>query len=275
MMLNDDTQRYVFTYLSENDIFIVNQVCKYYQTLIDDITFPSIQYIFSNVEYLDWFNDFKDFKVKKKVMFKYGIRYGDRKVLDWILDNIGRKYLTYQLYDYCENIDALNWLKKNRCEYDEMNLHNAFNNNKGYKIKWLKSELVWHDLSLLDYMKDCKKKDIEWILKSIPELSKKFCEYAILLNDIELLKWGINKKYKLTCTVFAIASGYGNLELLKYLYLQKCPINEWAINEAVCNNQYDVLDWLLDHGSSISEYALYDAKENKNKKIIDWINKRK
>ncbi len=280
MIFDHHLLRKIFTYLDMDNLFFVNRVCKDFTISLNkiDINLPSIKYIFSDIKYTDcvYGDDLKRAKIKKKHMLKLGIKYGNICILNKILSIIGKKYLTSNLYTYAlklEDYDKLNWLKMNKCIYNEENRYNAFQEYSSNKlINWFMKELIWEEVDFFNFMKDNQDKEsIKWVTSSVPDLKKYVCEFAVQLRNRDLLEWSINNKFKLSYNVSTCASVIGDLELLNFLYKNKCPMNEWVLTEAVAHNNYDVMEWAYEHNCGIDSYALLYALKNKNDRIIEWL----
>ena len=275
MIFDHHLLRTIFSYLDTDNLFFVNRVCKDFTISLNkiEINLPSIPYIFSDIKYID--NVYEELKIKKKYMLKLGIKYGNLPVLDKILSIIGIKYLTSNLYTYAlklEDYDKLNWLKMNKCVYNEENRYNAFQENSNKLINWFMKELIWDESGFFNFMQNNQDKEsIKWVTKSVPDLKQYMCEFAVQLRNIDILEWGIKNKFRLSYNVSTCASAIGDLELLKFLYKNKCPMNEWVLTEAVAHNNYDVMEWAYKHNCGIESYALVYALKNKNDRIIEWL----
>lgn len=275
MIFDHHLLRTIFSYLDTDNLFFVNRVCKDFTISLNkiEINLPSIPYIFSDIKYID--NVYEELKIKKKYMLKLGIKYGNLPVLDKILSIIGIKYLTSNLYTYAlklEDYDKLNWLKMNKCIYNEENRYNAFQENSNKLINWFMKELIWDESGFFNFMQNNQDKEsIKWVTKSVPDLKQYMCEFAVQLKNRDILEWGIKNKFRLSYNVSTCASAIGDLELLKFLYKNKCPMNEWVLTEAVAHNNYDVMEWAYKHNCGIESYALVYALKNKNDRIIEWL----
>ena len=152
MIIDHPIVRKIFSCLDADNLIFVNRVCKDFTISLNkiDINLPSIKYIFSDIKYIDciYGDDLKHTKIKKKYMLKLGIKYGNVPILNKILSIIGKKYLTSNLYTYAlklEDYNKLNWLKINKCIYNEENRYNAFQKNSNKLINWFMKELIWGD----------------------------------------------------------------------------------------------------------------------------------
>jgi len=275
MIFDHHILRKIFSYLDADNLFFVNRVCKDFAISLNKIkiNIPSVRYIFSDIKYIDIV--YEELKIKKKYILKLGIKYGNLPVLDKILSIIGKKYLTSNLYTYAlklEDYDKLNWLKMNKCIYNEDNRYNAFQENSYKLINWFMKELIWDESGFFIFMQNNRDKEsIKWVLKSVPDLKKYVCEFAVQLRNRDILEWGIKNKFRLSYNVSTCAAVIGDLELLKFLYKNKCPMNEWILTEAVIHNNYDVIEWAYENNCGIESYALIYALKNKNDRIIKWL----
>ena len=278
-ILNRDILNTVSDFLSNDDLFFYVQTCRDFNMSVNKkIYFPCNSVIFSDMKYLDWVDDFKDFYVNKLYMFNLAIMHGNCDVLDYIHYKLGNKYMSSNLYiDACYNknsIEKLNWLKKNKCYYDESIKYSSFDILLTDDVnKWIKNELIFDEDNFYNFLNE-KKNDthsIEWVLKSIPRFREDFFELAVTLNDIKLLNWGIENGLPLSVHSCSRAASIGNIEILKYLRNKKCPWNAWTTTEAASNGHIDILDWAYSNGCPLESYALVDAVTNKHNHIVEWL----
>jgi hypothetical protein len=269
------------------NLFFVNRVCKYYAISLNKIKiFLPIPYIFSDIKYINYVYEELKMKIKKKYMLKLGIKYGNVCILNKLLSNIGNKYLKSNLYTYAlrlEDYDKLNWLKMNKCVYNEENryyafqkceenIYDEFNKSSNKLIKWFMKELIWDECGLFNFMKDNQDiESIKWVLKSVPDLKKYVCELAVELKNRDILEWGIKNKFRLSYNVSTCAAALADLELLKFLKKNKCPMNEWIITEGVINNNLEIIKWGYENKCGIESNALLFALQKRNDKIIEWL----
>lgn len=282
IILNRDILRFISGFLDNNDLFFYVQTCRDFSECLEknvysNIVIPSNKFIFSNVKYMLWLDDFKDFKVKDRDMYVLGINYGDCNVLDYIKHKIGNEYLCFDLYKqsaFKSSILKLNWLKKNKCPYD---VHLRYDNmvffNAEPAFKWIIDELIYDEDKFYEFLKknDDDFESIGWILKSIPELSEEFCELAVSLNNMKLLNWGIENNCPLSVHCCSRAASIGNLEMLKFLKYKNCPWNCWTTTEAASNGYMYVLEWSYNNGCPLETYGLVDAMQNDHSDIIRWL----
>jgi hypothetical protein len=72
-----------------------------------------------------------------------------------------------------------------------------------------------------------------------------FCEEVARTNKLELLKWAREeKKCKWNQWTINVATGQGNLEMVKYCVANACPFNEWACESAASEGHLEILKYL-------------------------------
>jgi len=279
-ILNRDILNVISEFLNNDDLFFYVQTCRDFRDSVNKkIYLPYMSFIFSNVKYLEWIDEFKDFKTNKLYMFKLGIMHGNCDVLDYIKYKIGDKYFSSDLYEEAcyvpYSIDKLNWLKKNRCNYSENTKYSlSFDIPLTSKIhRWINDELIFDEDKFYYFLKYniYDYDSIDWILKSIPRLKEDFCEIAVSLNNIELLNWGIENDCSLSIHCCSRAASIGNLDLLKFLKRNYCPWNCWTNTEAAANGHLDILKWAYSKGCPLEAFALVDAIDNKHVDIVRWL----
>jgi hypothetical protein len=281
-IFNRDILNEITQFLNNDDLFFYVQTCRDFCDSVGKhkcITIPINSLVFSDVKYLKWLEDFKDFKIDKFDMFEYGIKYGNCDVLDYIYFKIGKYYMPSKLYDFAcmhkNSIENLNWLKKNKCYYNENTKYlNSFHIPLTSPVyKWIKEELIFDDDKFYDLLKNNTNdyESIDWVLKSIPRFEEDFCELAISLNDINLLNWGIEKRFPMSALCCSRAASLGNLEMLKYLKHKNCPWNEWTTIDAASNGHIHILKWAYSHGCPLDSFALVDAINNRHYHIIELL----
>jgi hypothetical protein len=276
-ILNDITQ-----FLNSDDLFFYIQTCRDFLESVNKntyITIPRNSIIFSDVKYLEWMDDFKDFKINNYDTYKLGIAFGNCDVLDYIKYKIGSKYMSTDLYSFASmhknSIGNLNWLKKNKCCYSPNTEYLSSFEIKltSKEYKWIKEELIFNEDKFYNFIKNNRNdyESIEWILKSIPMLEEDFCEVAVSLNDINLLNWGIENNLPLSVHSCSRAASIGSLNLLEFLRHKKCPWNCWTTTEAASNGHMHILEWAYSRGCPLESYALIDALNNNHNDIIKWL----
>jgi len=280
ILLNCDSLKVVSSFLNNDELFFYVQTCRDFYDSVDKnkkIYIPPKSFIFSNVKYLEWLDDYKDFKVEKNRMYQLGIEYGNCDVLDFIYCKIGKYYMSSILYKYAliqNNIDKLKWLKKNNCLYNESTKYlGTFDVPLTSPVyKWIKNELIFDDDNFYNFLQNEKNvNNIEWVLKSIPRFEEDFCELAVSLNDIQLLNWGIENDFPLSVLCFSRAASIGNIRILEFLKYKNCPWNEWTTTEAASNGYIDALNWAYSNGCPLDSFALVDSINNKHYNIIEWL----
>lgn len=282
--LNDDVISEIFNFLTNDERFIMMYTNKYYYELIINkykIKFPNLSLIFSNVKYINFFENFDDFmKINKSKWYKLGIKYADDiNILLWIYNKQSNKNFNYKLYSYVtlsnrnDKIEILNWLKKMRCPYKEINRY-----DRVFDIiisRWFTDELLWEtdEIKFFDFVKvNINNFDnINWVIKSIPELKQYLTEYAVQMKNKELLDWAIEKNCRLTCNTFANAATNGDFELIKYLYEIKCPVNSWTTTEAVGIGNIQILEWCYSKNIPFESYAYIEATRRNQKVALKWL----
>jgi hypothetical protein len=276
-LLNHDILNEITQFLGNDDLFFYVQTCRDFSDSVNKkIYIPSKSLVFSDVKYLKWLENFKDFKVSKFDMFEYGVQYGNCDVLDYIYFKIGKYYMPSKLYDFVinqNNIDKLNWLKKNKCHYNENTKYlNSFHIPLSSPVyRWIKEELIFDDDEFYYLLQQNDYDTIDWVLKSIPRFEEDFCELAISLNDINLLNWGIEKRLPMTPLCCSRAASLGNLNILKFLRTKNCPWNEWTTIDASCNGHMEILKWAYSNGCPLDSFALVDAINNNHTEIVEWL----
>lgn len=278
-ILNHDILNEITQFLGNDDLFFYVQTCRDFSDSVGkhkNIYIPSKSLVFSDVKYLKWLENFKDFKVSKFDMFEYGVQYGNCDILDYIYFKIGKYYMPSKLYDFVinqNNIDKLNWLKKNKCYYNENTKYlNSFHIPLTSPVfRWIKEELIFDDDKFYDLLKQNDYDTIEWVLKSIPRFEEDFCELAISLNNINLLNWGIEKRLPMTALCCSRAASLGNLNILKFLRIKNCPWNEWTTIDASSNGHMEILKWAYSNGCPLDSFALVDAINNNHTEIVEWL----
>ena len=100
------------------------------------------------------------------------------------------------------------------------------------------------DISLINLKKLLSREEYPKFLERMKAFSK---------EDLYILKW------------FSVLS-----ELYPECY--NCNLNIELISKAaICDNNYKILEWIINQGKVLDIEDLYEAWENGNKKMVEWI----
>ena len=101
-------------------------------------------------------------------------------------------------------------------------------------------------------------------------------EYAIEVNNIEIIQFLLDKGYTLTQNNMALAAGYGHLDIMKFFHSLKCPFNYETASEAAKFGHLECLKYASEIGANdILNYALRNAALYGKLHIIDYLVKEK
>jgi hypothetical protein len=89
------------------------------------------------------------------------------------------------------------------------------------------------------------------------------CVAAILSGNIECLKFAVTHGYPLSAAIANEAASRPCADMLRYLFINRCPIDYMASLSAVSHGSIDCLQFLIDHGcpihSELCSIAIYDS----------------
>jgi hypothetical protein len=128
-------------------------------------------------------------------------------------------------------------------------------------------EVAWKHYSWGDYDHDF---DIDWD-------EPRFCSLVAKTNKLELLKW-VREEKKCDWDVGTInrAAEQGNLEMVKYCVVKKCPIGTYACARAAENGHLKVLKYLHEEAKAPwDSYTAAWAARNGHFHILEYLVERK
>ena len=124
-------------------------------------------------------------------------------------------------------------------------------------------EVAWKHYSWGDYDHDC---DIDWD-------EPRFCSLVAKTNKLELLKWARReKKCDWDHGTIDAAAEQGNLEMVKYCVVKKCPIGMYACEYAAAFGHLDCLKYLHETAKvPWNEEVLREAHENNQTECLQYL----
>ena len=127
-------------------------------------------------------------------------------------------------------------------------------------------EFAWKHYPWGDYDHDF---DIDWD-------EPRFCSLVAKTNKLELLKW-VREEKKCDWDVGTInrAAEQGNLEMVKYCVVKKCPIGTYACARAAENGHLKVLKYLRENVKAPWDSYTAAAARNGHFHILEYLVKRK
>jgi len=159
-------------------------------------------------------------------------------------------------------METLRYLHENGCPWDELACHNAAYRGHEEILRYLhENNCPWdeecyvkaannkhYDIIKYLYQNGCPRTEME-----------KLCTFAACDNDIDFLKWLCDNGWICNGRAFVNAVSNNNMEMLLYLYDNKCPIDMGECLEISLNNDFtDILKWLNDHDDRSSDQKQWD-----------------
>ena len=78
------------------------------------------------------------------------------------------------------------------------------------------------------------------------------CDIAAIKNYLPILKWIIANGGPIPDShCFSMAAKYGHLDIIKFLYEQKCQWDSYVCSISLCRNYLHIVVWLLQHNCPI------------------------
>ena len=90
-------------------------------------------------------------------------------------------------------------------------------------------------------------------------------------NNMQLIKWCRQNKFKWNSNTSARAAELGNLKLLKYLIKHKCPFDKYTFQCGIRSGQLGVIDYLIVKKCDYDIYSLVEAFKLNDEIIINYV----
>ena len=95
---------------------------------------------------------------------------------------------------------------------------------------------------------------------------------AVMVADLECLKFLNEEKIALDSGVFTAAAYTGNLEIMKWLLQNNCPWDEWTFRSAAQHGDLENMKWLLENGCPLKVGPIEESiKGNHDIENIIWL----
>lgn len=133
------------------------------------------------------------------------------------------------------NLEALKWLCKNNCLFNNEALNSAARNGHLSVVLWLHGEGS--------------------------DIGSETMEEAAEGGHINIVKWLCRNACRTNSSVFDLAAFSGNMELLEYLLQIQCPKSSAAIGYAAKAGNIEVMKWLHQNGFQIDGLTVHIACE--------------
>jgi hypothetical protein len=152
------------------------------------------------------------------------------------------------------NIDLLNWLKKNNCPFSYLAYPNSIINHN--LLEWLKNNNCPFDKNILGF-----------VIKRLSKCKKNFIN--------KTLKWFKDNGSPFGENTFDYAINSGNFEIIQWLKDNGCPFGEITFTKAIKLNNIKILEWLKDNGCKFDnktfKEAYFKCYETLDISIIKWL----
>lgn len=109
------------------------------------------------------------------------------------------------------------------------------------------------------------------ILKIIPKSYSWFSKYCAENGNLELLKWSYKNKYPLQVNIDVSGALGGNLKILKWLKDIGIKFGGNTIYNAARSGNLEMIKWLLDQGCVLNENVFHAAITNGHFEISEWL----
>ena len=133
----------------------------------------------------------------------------------------------------------------------------------------LSSEQIFDEIA--DYISD---KNIDAIKKSYSsekDIHNDFFNIAIESQNKEIIDFFYDTgNYNFQSNHMMYLAQFGNLELMKYIYAKKCPMDNETTTEASRKGQLECLKWAIDNGCPY-DYALRNAAHTGKLDCIKYL----
>lgn len=126
--------------------------------------------------------------------------------------------------------------------------------------------------TLLNLIKNQDIDELKKLYESGVDPHQYLMEYAIEVNNIEIIQFLLDKGYTLTCNNMCLASSYGHLDIMKFFHSLNCPYNYDMASEASKFGHLESLKYAIEIGNKdIFKYSLYNATITGQLDIIRYL----
>lgn len=251
----------IILFLSTDDIYPFMETCKFFNLFIKEyknrnknflLIQPQPYYIAQSIQMIEWAKSHSKFKYSTKIS-QFVSRRNNFKLLKYVYkDGCEINYMVLAEAIENENIKIINWFFKNNSDIADFPFHKAC------------------EVGNIDIIKILKNNNIHGNYQSLS------CSYAVLGNNLDLLKWLIQNGYQFNKSSYIEAVRNGNLKILKYLLnlsqhnLNYPWIDSTITAEAAKNGKLTILKWLRKKGCRWDEFTTYLAYEYKRINTLKW-----
>lgn len=197
--------------------------------------------------------------------------HGNLEILKWLSDNIINVWHADICIAAAQNghLNILKYLRENGCPWNEGVCAVAADNNHLEILQWARSQdCPWDYEPAVNAASKNHQQILKWAIENGCILCSKV--YSGLLknkseNIIEMLKFLYEHKCPMDdASIFAMAAANQPLKVLQWLRAHQCPWDSSAPNSAALKNKLENLKWLLDNGcpyepDMLMENALFDG----------------
>ena len=274
-MLNNDVLKEVISFCDKNQYQLLSEIDKFFHHFMSVIVKkkPSKKYLLSSIQMYNWV---VDHGFSQRNIYRTIIRYSNNPIdlLNHVYSKKTQKLLTTSVFIEglkTKNMNVSKWLKDHYCRYST-NLFNDYDLDLE-DIEWIKKELIWYPTQLYELMKSKKVDYVKWACINQSVLRSYLFEFAVNLEQIEMINWGISQGYQLENEVFAIATKKGNFEICELLKKNNCKVDGEALYYAVQSNNFEMVKWCIKNNFPSNSYACAEAANNNNLEILQYLRK--
>ena len=271
----------IFGYLSMDEMYSIVETCKtFYSVVIQflqiDIKQPSIYHIVSSIQLIEWVKTHSNFKYNTKYtgiaakrnnidIIKYLVKDGcdidccvsyeavendNFEMLEYSIKNNLYDEITFSLAATKNNLKMIKYLFKRNCSFDHNACYYAAITGSLEVFKWF----VENEFRLNYQIYDCaviggNLKLLKYLFRyTVCDLSKPYftnntLQLAVDKKFFKIVKWLISKKCYMDHYSTYIASKNNDIECLKYLIDNKCPVkNNLFLNLRNFGLYYNIQD---------------------------------
>lgn len=271
-ILNDDVLFNILTFQKPSNIIFLNEVNKrlynFTKKHFKILLFPKKKQIINNLSILNWAYQHKwKNKIDLDILLKNhcsieSLDYYDNKY-SFSTRRKGKIYSYY--YEIATTRKQLEWLKKKRFRYTNLDISKMNDTNTG----WIKDNLIFHQNQLLDYIVTHPNdfEEVKFACENIYDLRIFVHNAAVLANNLPMLEWSVQnfwKEFKIVKEhedLFILAADKGNIEIGKFLLKYKVPFTGLTLKIAEEENHIDFVNLLT---KPRYLHKIYDVLHYKN-----------
>jgi ankyrin repeat protein len=200
-----------------------------------------------------------EIKARHKILCKYG------KGTDWCTASpTGTSHVMYADRNiYIVHIDDKPAYQFMDCSEDDTDNRCQFHDAKNASAESIPIDLallIKEKLPKIASFYGCVKKTLNEAISN-----------AIETNNLDLVKYLVEKGAKIVFDAVSNAAVTGNLELVEYLIKKGAKIGGYAVSNAAVTGNLDLVIYLIEKGGEIGKYAISNAASKGNLDIVKYL----